>query len=561
MNRTKCRTLLVALPLAASLGILAGCAVVTGDAATSASSSAISVAADVTAAEVLADNEAAFSGETEYDAAAAVAVDLSAPVAAEGVTVDGDTVTITAAGTYVLSGSLDGQVVIAAEGADVTLVLDGANVSSTTTAAIAATGIENLSVILAAGSINTLSDTSTYAEDADVNAALYSAGDTQISGTGSLAVTGNGNDGIASKDGLTITSGTIAVTAVDDGIRGKDSLVVSGGTIAVTAGGDGLKSDNEDDLDRGYIAISGGALDVTAAGDALSAQTDLVVTGGTLDLVAGGGSASEVGDTSAKGLKGLTYVVVEGGAITIDAADDTVHSNGAVHLSGGSLSLATGDDGVHADTELLIDGGDLAITTSYEGLESTIITIADGTVDVIASDDGVNGSDGSGEAMSAVAGVSVTISGGTVAIDAQGDGLDSNGTLTITGGDTVVSGPTDNGNGALDANGAFTISGGSLLAAGSSGMAVSPGADSVQVSVAATFDTLSAGTVVSLVDADGIVVATYESAKEFSSLVFSSDAIEAGVEYTVTADGIAVATATGGEALAGGMPGGGPGDR
>ena len=561
MNRTKCRTLLVALPLAASLGILAGCAVVTGDAATSASSSAISVAADVTAAEVLADNEAAFSGEREYDAAAAVAVDLSAPVAAEGVTVDGDTVTITAAGTYVLSGSLDGQVVIAAEGADVTLVLDGANVSSTTTAAIAATGIENLSVILAAGSINTLSDTSTYAEDADVNAALYSAGDTQISGTGSLAVTGNGNDGIASKDGLTITSGTIAVTAVDDGIRGKDSLVVSGGTITVTAGGDGLKSDNEDDLDRGYIAISGGALDVTAAGDALSAQTDLVVTGGTLDLVAGGGSASEVGDTSAKGLKGLTYVVVEGGAITIDAADDTVHSNGAVHLSGGSLSLATGDDGVHADTELLIDGGDLAITTSYEGLESTIITIADGTVDVIASDDGVNGSDGSGEAMSAVAGVSVTISGGTVAIDAQGDGLDSNGTLTITGGDTVVSGPTDNGNGALDANGAFTISGGSLLAAGSSGMAVSPGADSVQVSVAASFDTLSAGTVVSLVDADGIVVATYESAKEFSSLVFSSDAIEAGVEYTVTADGIAVATATGGEALAGGMPGGGPGDR
>ena len=561
MNRTKCRTLLVALPLAASLGILAGCAVVTGDAATSASSSAISVAADVTAAEVLADNEAAFSGETEYDAAAAVAVDLSAPVADEGVTVDGDTVTITAAGTYVLSGSLDGQVVIAAEGADVTLVLDGANVSSTTTAAIAATGIENLSVILAAGSTNTLSDTSTYAEDADVNAALYSAGDTQISGTGSLAVTGNGNDGIASKDGLTITSGTIAVTAVDDGIRGKDSLVVSGGTITVTAGGDGLKSDNEDDLDRGYIAISGGVLEVTAAGDALSAQTDLVVTGGTLDLVAGGGSASEVGDTSAKGLKGLTYVVVEGGAITIDAADDTVHSNGAVHLSGGSLSLATGDDGVHADTELLIDGGDLAITTSYEGLESTIITIADGTVDVIASDDGVNGSDGSGEAMSAVAGVSVTISGGTVAIDAQGDGLDSNGTLTITGGDTVVSGPTDNGNGALDANGAFTISGGSLLAAGSSGMAVSPGADSVQVSVAASFDTLSAGTVVSLVDADGIVVATYESAKEFSSLVFSSDAIEAGVEYTVTADGIAVATATGGEALAGGMPGGGPGDR
>jgi len=555
MKRKTCRNLLIALPLAASLGILAGCAAVT----TTDASTSISVAADVTAAEVLADNEAAFEGETSYDAASATSIDLG--------DTEGDTLRITEAGTYLLSGTLAGQVVVDAEGADVTLVLDDVTVTSSTTAAIAATAVENLSVILADGSTNTLADTTSYADDADVNAALYSAGDLQISGDGALTVTGNGNDGIASKDGLTMSGGDITVDAVDDGIRGKDSLVITGGTLDVTAGGDGLTSDNEVDADRGYIAISDGTLTVMSGGDALSAQTDLVVTGGTLDLLAGGGSTATVADdASAKALKGLTYVVVEGGTITADAADDTVHSNGAVHLSGGALALASGDDAVHADTALLIDGGTVDVTASYEGLESTVITVAGGEVSIVASDDGVNGSDGSGESMSSVAGVSVTISGGTLEVDAQGDGLDSNGELKITGGTTTVNGPTDSGNGALDANGTFTVSGGVLAAAGSSGMAVSPSADSAQVSVAATFNTLPAGTVVTIVDSDGASVGSFESSKEFSSLVFSSADIQSGVDYSFTVDGAVVATATGGEELAGGMGGpgggmGGPGDR
>jgi len=557
MTRTKCRNLLIALPLAATLGILAGCAAVTT--ATS-SSSSISVAADVTAAEVLADNEAAFAGETEYDAASATSIDLG--------DTDGDTLTITEAGTYVLSGTLAGRVVVDAEGADVTLVLDGVDITSSTTAALAATAVENLSVILAEGSTNTLADTASYADDAEVNAALYSAGDLQISGDGALTVTGNGNDGIASKDGLTISGGEITVDAVDDGIRGKDSLVVTGGALDVTAGGDGLSSDNEDDADRGYIAISDGTLAVTSGGDALSAQTDLVITGGTLELAAGGGSTASLADgDSAKALKGLTYVVVEGGTVTADAADDAVHSNGAVHLAGGDLSLASGDDAVHADTALLIDGGTVDVTASYEGLESTVITVAGGDVSIVASDDGVNGSDGSGESMGSVAGVSVTISGGTLVVDAQGDGLDSNGDLTITGGETTVNGPTDSGNGALDANGTFTVSGGVLAAAGSSGMAVSPSADSSQVSASATFDTQPAGSVVTVVDSDGAEVGSFTSSKEFSSLVYSSADIQSGVEYSFAVDGAVVATATGGEALAGGMggpgggQGGGPGDR
>ena len=83
-----------------------------------------------------------------------------------------------------------------------------------------------------------LSDTASYAEDADVNATLFSEADLTITGEGSLTVVGNGNDGITSEDDLVILSGTLTVDAVDDGVRGKDSLTIEGGALDVTAGGD-----------------------------------------------------------------------------------------------------------------------------------------------------------------------------------------------------------------------------------------------------------------------------------------------------------------------------------
>jgi hypothetical protein len=279
---------------------LAGCSAGSdsGSASSDSSSSASAAAAvDGTrgAAAVLADNEEthAEDGDTEYDeseASEAVAVELKGDAASaegKGVDVDGSTVTITAGGTYVLSGSLDdGQIVITAPEATVKLVLDGVDISSSSGAAIAATEAERLVVVLADGSENKLSDTDSYAEDAEANAALYSAGDLTIGGSGSLTVKGNGNDAIAGQDGLVVEGGNITVEAADDGIRGKDYLVVDGGTVTVTAKGDGLKSDNADEEDAGYIAVAGGTVSVTAGGDAVDAATDLVVTGGELTVEA-----------------------------------------------------------------------------------------------------------------------------------------------------------------------------------------------------------------------------------------------------------------------------------
>ncbi|MFF9034249.1 carbohydrate-binding domain-containing protein [Streptomyces sp. NPDC014892] len=597
--RTKSAGALASVVLAAAA--LAGCSAgsdsgsASSDSSSSASASA-AAAVDGTrnAAAVLADNEEthAEDGETAYgeaDESAAVAIELkgdSASADGKGVDVDGSTVTITAAGTYVLSGSLDdGQIVVTAPEATVKLVLDGVDISSSSGAAIAATEAERLVVVLADGSENKLSDTDSYAEDAEANAALYSAGDLTIGGEGSLTVRGNGNDAIAGKDGLVVEGGNITVEAADDGIRGKDYLVVHGGTVTVTAKGDGLKSDNADEADAGYIAVDGGTVSVTANGDAVDAATDLVVTGGELTVKA---DASD--DTSAHGLKSGVITVLEGGTVDVDASADALHGDAAVHLNGAEVTLAAGDDGVHAEGDLVISGGTLDITGSNEGLEGKDILVRGGTSNVTSDDDGVNASGseatseedadargGRGGGME-VGDYTAKVTGGTLVLDSQGDGFDSNGTAEITGGTIVVNGPETGGNGALDVNGSFTVSGGTLLAAGSAGMVVAPDEESDQGWLSATLDaSVEAGTTLHLVDADGEVVASYVTSKTIQNVVYAGAGIKSGEEYSVYAGGSTsgsdtgglagsgalgsaekIATATAGEAPEGGF-GGGPG--
>ncbi|MDX2601855.1 carbohydrate-binding domain-containing protein [Streptomyces caniscabiei] len=602
--RTRAAGALASVVLATAA--LAGCSAGsdTGSASSDSSASASAAAAvDGTrdAAAVLADNEEthAEDGDTAYgeaDESAAVAIELkgdSASADGKGVDVDGSTVTITAAGTYVLSGTLDdGQIVVTAPEATVKLVLDGADISSSSGSAVAATEVERLVVVLADGSENKLSDTDSYADDAQANAALYSAGDLTIGGSGSLTVAGNGNDAIAGKDGLLVEGGTLTVEAADDGIRGKDYLVVNGGTVTVTAKGDGLKSDNADDEDAGYIAVDGGTVSVTANGDAVDAATDLVVTGGELTVKA---EASD--DTSAHGLKSGMITVLEGGTVDVNASADALHGDAAVHLNGAHVTLAAGDDGIHAEGDLVISDGTLDITGSNEGLEGKDILVRGGTSHVTSDDDGVNasgseatseedanaqggrgGGPGGGGGGMEVGDYTAEVTGGTLVLNSQGDGFDSNGTAEITGGTIVVNGPEAGGNGALDVNGSFTVSGGTLLASGSAGMVVAPDEESEQGWLSATLDaSVEAGTTLHLVDADGDIVASYVTSKTIQNVVYSGAGIKSGEEYGVYAGGSTsgsdtgglagsgklgsaekIATATAGEAPEGGF-GGGPG--
>jgi hypothetical protein len=487
-----------------------------------------------------------------------------------GVTVGGSVATMTAAGTYSLSGTLaDGQIVVDTEDeATVTLILNGVDISNSTSAPIYIQNAEAVVIVLADGSANNLTDAASYvfadSAEEEPSGTIFSNADLTIGGSGALTVTGNYNDAITSDDGLTIAGGAISVSAVDDGLRGKDYLVIQGGTITVNAGGDGLKSDNEDDATLGYIALSGGVINVTAGGDAIAAETDVLITGGEFTLTAGGGSGSVIAaDASAKGIKGLTNVLIDGGSFTIDVVDDAIHSNANITINGGTFTIATGDDGIHADATVTINGGEIAITESYEGIESAVITINDGDINVVASDDGVNvagGADGSGmmggpgrggrpggDTVTYTGSYYLYIHGGTIVVTAAGDGLDANGAIEMTGGVVLVNGPTEQMNSALDYDGTFNISGGFFVAAGSAGMAQGPSQLSTQNSLLVNFSgSLPAGTLIHIQDSAGNEILTFAPSKEFQSIVFSSPDLATGTEYTLYYGGSSTGTATDG---------------
>ncbi len=478
-------------------------------------------------------------------------------VSGPGVSIDGSVATITSAGVYRVTGTLtDGQIVVdTIDGDDIEIILDGASVTNTTNAPFAVMGADNTIITLADGSQNTFIDTSSYVfpdpEEDEPNASFYSKDPMTIQGNGTLTVFGNYNDGITSKDTLEITGGTIIVNAVDDGIRGKDSLTITDGDITVVSGGDGFKADNEDGADVGYMVIEGGSIEITAGGDAITAETDVMISGGTFDLTSGGGAGAVISDDlSAKGIKGQVSVTIDSGIFTIDAADDAVHSNATVVVNGGEFTIATGDDGFHSDDVTEINGGIINITESYEGIEGVVVTINDGAIHVVSSDDGINGAggvDGSGGPFPPpppTGDCFLYINGGYIVVYAAGDGIDVNGTIEMTGGTVIVHGPTENFNSALDFDVSFEISGGFLLAAGSSGMAQAPSSSSTQRSIKVTYSSpKAAGTLVHLqTSVDDIF--TFAPSKTFQSVVFSSLELQAGTSYQLYRGGSSTGTVT-----------------
>lgn len=246
-----------------------------------------------------------------------------------GVDVDGSFVEITAPGTYRITGTLaDGNVEIDSEvDGLVRIVLDGVDITSSTTSPLAVVQATEAVVFLADDSANVLTDAASYvypdAETDEPNAALFSDDDLTITGNGTLEVHANFADGIVGKDHLTISGGTIAVTAVDDGIRGNDSLTIDGGTIAVAAGGDGLKSDTE-------LVVNGGVVDVQQSYEGLESAA-ITITGGDIRVVASDDGINAASETASPTL------TITGGSITVDAQGDGLDVNGSITMTGGTV--------------------------------------------------------------------------------------------------------------------------------------------------------------------------------------------------------------------------------
>ncbi len=311
-------------------------------------------------------------GDGDYETTGATTVRLadgSSKVVGSGAKVKGDVVTISKAGTYLLSGSLsEGQVnVNSVDDGKVKLVLGGVDISSASTSPLVITAADEAVVILADGAKNTLSDSvAASADDEEPDAptaTLYSADDLTIAGAGSLTVTGRSNNGIASKDGLVVLSGTIKVDAVDDAIGGKDYLVIDDGTLSVTAGGDGLKSNEDTPGELGWIRFDGGAATIEAVSDGLAAEGSLTVTGGTVNVAkSDGGLQSQM-------------ITVSGGTVSVTATNDGIKTSrdtapGAAKavqdgvgltVSGGTVSIDAGGDGIDSKGSSTITGGVVTI--------------------------------------------------------------------------------------------------------------------------------------------------------------------------------------------------------
>lgn len=226
--------------------------------------------------------------DTSYDETTATLLTFSQQdlsVAGEGVTVDGNRVCITGAGTYILEGTLsDGQIYINAGDDDkVHLILRGVSLSCSDGPAIYSANADKTIITLAENTENYCSDGATYYSD-DANGCIFSKQDLTINGTGSLYVTGNFGNGISTKDDLRIYGANIEISAVNNGLKGNDSVSILDAIITVTGSDDGIKADNDTDLDKGFIFISNSYLDITANDDALQAYRAFIFPDGTIYL-------------------------------------------------------------------------------------------------------------------------------------------------------------------------------------------------------------------------------------------------------------------------------------
>lgn len=508
--------------------------------------------------------------EVGYDEDTATAITLSDDASScdsSSVTISDNTITITDEGTYLLTGSLsDGQVIVDADDKKVQLVLDSVDINCDASTALYVKAADKVFVTLASDSENSLSNTSDFVaiDDNNIDAVIFSKDDLTLNGSGTLTVTAKYGLGIVSKDDLVITSGTYQITAAKHALSGKDSVRIADGVLTLDAGTDGIHSENTDDDAKGFIYIANGDISITADSDGFDVEETLQVDGGNIEVYAG-------------------------------------------------------DDGLHSDDDLIITAGTINVTKSYEGLEGVTVTIEDGDISVVSSDDGINASGDGSSGDSSQSGTPpekpddsdstedrpeppngfdkndnssadsnsdsnsdsksadlpdgnagpgdenggpggsnggpggdnggpgggmeeatdynlIQISGGKIYINASGDGIDSNGNLTVTGGEIYVDGPTSGGDGALDCSGTTLISGGTVIAVGSSGMAENFDSSSAQGSMITTVsDSMITGDI-TLKDSDGNTIVSYSPSKEYSSVVISCADLKEGETYTLVAE-------------------------
>lgn len=507
-------------------------------AASSAASEATSAAIDIEGMDLkYSDRDL----DASYDAASATTIELagsSASVTGAGAVANGATVAVSEPGTYVVSGSLnDGQLVVEAGAEDkVQIVLDGVSIHNEAGPALYVKQADKVFVTLADGTENELSDGAGYDVSADENepyAALFSCDDLTINGSGSLSVAGCTNDGIASKDDLVITGGTFNVEAVGDALRGRDCVKICDGAFTLMAGEDAVKSSNDEDGTRGFVCIDGGTFSISAGDDAVHAETLMRITDGQVDVTA-----------CYEGYEGV-WVVIDGGTTSIVSSDD------ALNAASPTTTDAAMGDAPGAPASPAADG---AGGTATDGAGVAPADAAADSAGVPPADSAAGGTSngafeqgseaaqpgGQGMAEGGGAGMSdsdclVQVNGGRTVLNAEGDGIDSNGSVEVNGGTLFVSGPTNSGNGFFDYDLEATVSGGTVVMTGTSGMAQNFTSGTQAFAMVSASG--QAGSEVALTDEAGNEVASLVAAKRFDTVLVSAPGFAEGSTAALSVDG------------------------
>ena len=545
-----------------------------------------------------------------WDTTGAAAITLTgdgASISGNGAYVYDGNVVIAEAGRYVLSGSLeDGSIIVDAhDSSKVWILLDGVEINCSDDACIQVDQADKVFLTLAEGSENTLISGSAYSDTAlsdGTDGAIFAHDDLTINGSGSLTVTAQYSHGISANDDLVIAGGTITISAVDDAIHANDSIRIKDAAITATAGDDGLLTTNE--VENGYLYIESGTLDITASGDGIHTTGDITVAGGEINISAGDdGIHSDASVFVQSGTilisdcyEGIEALIIDvsGGDVSINCEDDGFNANGGSgDMFGGGGQMGGGrNDGTFGHGGMHGSGTDEGTTGEMptppdmgeEGMTGERPTPPDieRPTPPDMGEEGMSGgmpagqetdtASGSGQSSADTEDVEtyISISGGNIRIvnevGQDADGLDSNGDIKISGGTIYISLLGTGSNCAVDyaseSGGVAEITGGTIIACGASSMAEGFDSTSTQASILYNTSTVAeAGTTLTVTDADGSVLLSWEVPCSFSSALISCPEMKVGGTYTVSAGEtseevtLESVSVTYGEAQ-GGMPGG-----
>ena len=505
-------------------------------------------AQDVAAAE---DTAGALSGEAGEASGEELLLRLDEQgETPEGVAWEGlDTLCVSAAGSYRVTGALMGTLAVDADG-PVTLVLDGVSLyglecldirSNDTVTLLSAAGTQNTfsdwrsipagsaEASPAAGSGESalpIDDGSTDGSDepeestdgpgtGNGESVIHSKAPLIIGGEGEILITALRNNGLRCKKDVTLTDGTMRISAANHALKVEGALTIEGGSleaqsggstlvaedgritpgtvnllggrVSVTSDGVGIKSESvfsaaggsltvvsgKDSIRADTASIAGGELSLTSDGDGIQAVTLLTVDKGTISITTGEGggkainhagesfgawgqSGSSAEDVSRKGLKSDGSITITGGSITLHTDDDSVHCAKVCTVEGGTLDIISSDDGIHADDMLVISGGRVNLWDCFEGLEAFAVELQGGDVYIRSVNDGINAN-----------GTEMMFRRSEEREQTETNSASGSATtyVRISGGtlDLVVTGNTNNMGDGVDSNGAIYIDGGTSV--------------------------------------------------------------------------------------------------